>query len=316
MTRLAIRTRDLELRRSASLRRRNRGFTLVEACVSMVVMSLILLGTIDLFISSLRNTANSNGLIFANADASNALQTIVESAREAYYFSLPGESGFVPPEGMTVGNYTTTNLNDGESETIYTGIEITYPVLVSQSPLSGVSQQPVNIQCDSGACTNANPVPVYSRADSDNGNTTNQNLQILYYRSDTNGTPDANNGACLWEYELSPVAGDINQPLIGGRNSNLDPVFTSIANIPNSVQFVRPQTTGSDGSVVSIPDQLEVKVICSYYTPTNGNASNEVTNGTGQTTSLDGKCVFLRDHELTSAHESGATTNLGNQFSD
>ncbi len=270
------------------------GFTLVEACISIVLMAMLLLGAIDLFVSALRNATNATALIFANDDAATALQSVEESTREAYYFQLPDEASFTAPNGYTASNYETTMTYSGSTETICTGM------LVQMPNKSGT----FSVSLDNGSA--ASPAPsVYSRDQGVNGITPGQ--QILYYRSDSNGTPDPTAGTCLWALTISDADG--SQPTYN------QPIIKTIApNLSNAVQFLRPQSApNGQGVTTSIPYEVEIKVICSYYAPTGGDATNEVSNGE-QTTSLDGRCVFMRDHELSATYENGSTSPVNNKF--
>jgi type II secretory pathway pseudopilin PulG len=279
-----------DVRLSIKRHRRNGGFSLLESCVALLLMSLLLLATIELFIDALRNDVDSKALVFANLDAANTLQSIVESTREAYYFNLPDEANFTTPSGAMAGNYETTTDVNGNAETICTGMDVTFPNAV----------QVVSLQYDDGSVHNT--PGFYSRDASINSLT--PGTEIMYYRSDPNGTPDANAGACLWAYSLSDNGQTINRSLIN----------TIATGLPNAIQFVRPQTVPNAlGVTTSIPYEVEIKVICAYYAPTGGGASNETGNGEG-TTALTGKCVFMRDHEASDNNESGSTNPINNQY--
>jgi type II secretory pathway pseudopilin PulG len=277
---------------------RNQGFTLVEATISLLLMGLLMLGTVDLFIASLRGAVNSESLVFANLDAANALQNIVESTREAYFFQLPDESDFSPPAGATAGSYETTMAVTGGSETICTGMLVCMP----NATYTSATGLPIEFN---GTNSVTYQPTLYTRQQGPNGQTSGQ--EIMYFRADPNGAPDATNGTCLWAQTVGDQDG--SQPTINRA------IISSLAgNIPNALQFVRPQTVPNGLGVTSdIPYEVEIKVICSYYAPTGGGATNEVSNGEG-TTSLDGKCVFMRDHELSSQNESGSTNSINNHF--
>jgi type II secretory pathway pseudopilin PulG len=278
-------------------RRKSCGFTLIEATISLLLMGMLLLGSINLFIGALRNTIDAQALVYSNQDASAALQTIVDKTREAYYFQLPDEAAFAPPAGTSAGSYQTQITVSGGSETVCTGMLITMPN----------KSQSVSVALDSGSTS----VPgFYYRDQGTNGLVSGQ--QILYYRSDPDGTPDAAAGTCLWALTVSDNDGSsptFNQALI-----------KTVAPLPNAIQFVRPQSEpNSLGVTTSIPYEVEIKIICSSYAPTstaaNGSyATNEVSNGGSGSTYLDGKCVFMRDHELSATNESGSTAPLNNRF--
>ena len=116
--------------------RRLRGFTLVEAMVAMGLMTLLLAGTIDLFLAATRTTARASAQVSANLDGANALQHVTSDTREALWFALPDDhavasalANFTPPPGDTTAQFETTvgGVN------VDTGIELTFPVTATQT---------------------------------------------------------------------------------------------------------------------------------------------------------------------------------------
>jgi prepilin-type N-terminal cleavage/methylation domain-containing protein len=130
-------------------------------------------------------------------------------------------------------------------------------------------------------CTNA--VSVFDR--------TTAGTTMLYYRSDANGTPDASAGTCLWEY------GTMN-----GTAYNQSLMKSVSATTSNSIQFMRP--------TVSLQNEIEVKIVSSYYSPINKTASNEALNGT-TTTTLTGDAVMTRNSGTGAWATQTATTSGG-----
>jgi type II secretory pathway pseudopilin PulG len=295
-----MKQKDQQLKRKRLLRaggasREKGGYTLIEATISLLLMSLLLLGTIDLFINAMRNSSDENALIFANLDAANALQAVVESTREAYYFQLPddvppsGQLAFEPQAGQTAGSYEATMTVGSQTATVCTGMMVTFPPTVATT----------SVNFDDGSTHSV--TGLYDRYPSAN---TTTGTQVLYYRSDPDGTADADAGTCLWAYSMSDNGATINKALI----KSIAPA------LPNAVQFVRPQSVpNAQGTTTSIPYEVEIKVVCSYYAPTGGAATNEVSDKQA-TTSLDGKCVFMRDHEIGTTYENGSTSPVNNQF--
>ena len=70
---------------------------------------------------------------------------------------------------------------------------------------------------------------------------------------------------------------------------------------PNAVQFVRPTYAG-----VPEPNQVEIKIISGYYSPINGQQTNEEGNG-ASSSQFVGKCVYMRDHQPGATAAGGRT---------
>ncbi|MBV9850327.1 MAG: prepilin-type N-terminal cleavage/methylation domain-containing protein [Armatimonadetes bacterium] len=264
------------IRSARAAGRRARGFTLVEVLVATVLASLLMMGTMDLYMTSARTTLKVNARVAASQDAANAVQQVIQLTREAQSFSLPSETTFVVPTGLPAGSYQ-TSLG---GEPIYAALELLQPATTATTVTNtagvAVPIAPLNRQ-GAGAA------------------------RLLFYRADADGTPDANAGKCLWEYSVQDSGASVNRAVC----KSID------AGAPNAVQFVRPVVMiGSPPTAAAQPHDLEVKVISSYYSLDNGQQTNEETNGS-DTSQLSGKCVLMRDSD-TSPAPGGATTNPGN----
>ena len=281
-----IKTMNRELKRHVHIRkyrldvtsRRNAGFTLVEAMISMLIMSLLLTGTIELFIASARTTVKTQAEANATIDAARAMHNLIEYAREAHWMALPTEDlpGTFTPMFTGIPGYTAASYyqtTDGTS-TIDTGLLLTFP-----GYKSGASPVTVNLSSGTVALNGASNAEVYDRSQ--------DGPQVLVYRSDTNGVPDPSAGTCLWEYSLSDGGATYNQAII-----------KSVASAANAVQFVRPTDTSND----PLPFQIEMKIVSGYYSLEVGQQTNEQSNGE-HTSQLTGMCVLMRDHEMDGSHE-------------
>jgi type IV pilus assembly protein PilV len=77
--RLRIRTRN----RSGSTQARSRGFTLIEALVSLVILSVGLLGVLGMRMASFKNTANANARAAASVHAADMLDRLRANPQRA-----------------------------------------------------------------------------------------------------------------------------------------------------------------------------------------------------------------------------------------
>ncbi len=270
--------------RAASRRskRATSGFTLVETAVAVVIMALILLATMTVFIMASRMAVSANSTVFSTQDASNSLQGIVEETREASWLALPGEQYgggvdagqalFTPLPGYaSIPLYYQTLFSN---TTIDTAIELTYPA-------AGPSQQVYLASGNTLTLSTGTGNALYNR-DNPNG------LQVLIYRSDASGVPDPSAGMYLWEYSVTDLGATYNQSLIKVAET---PALA--AQLPDAVQFVRPIVGAGPNTE---PYEVEIKLLCAYYSPINNFVTSESTNGI-QSTQLTGKCVLMRDHE-------------------
>lgn len=278
-------------------------------------MSLLFLGSMTMLLTAGRGVVRTQSQVYSNGDAANAIQNVIGQLREASAFSLPtstaagqAENNWTPLSGVALTQFSTT-LN---GETINTAMEIVTPGTLTPQ-MDGYTAQVVRKDGTTG-------LPPYLRVlstkpnvywESSQGTWTaapvsNQTLGglgvngsavSLIYRGDPDGTPDpdplaAGNpnplaGTYLWQYRVPDTDASFNLVKYPG---NLTALCKTVATASNAVQFVRP----SYGTIAQ-PNQVEIKVISSYYSPINGRQTSEETGG-ATASQLNGKCVFMRDH--------------------
>jgi type II secretory pathway pseudopilin PulG len=267
---------------AVSRRRTTCAFTLIETMVSLLIMGFLMLGSMDMYINSLRMASRSTAEVFASQDAAVAMRNIEDQVRESLWLALPNTGDAADTNGElffteelanipSLSGYTTTNFMSTASSGGYTadtGLFLAYPSYNDVPLFSTTSNGNRNGQSYGIAV----PYHMYTRIGANNGG-------VLIYRSDSNGTPDPTAGQYLWEVSTGANPA-INRSLI----SSVDTTTW------DAVQFERPinGTTAYDWEV-------EIKVTSGYYSAINGQQTNESTNGTS-TTQLVGRCVAMRDH--------------------
>ena len=285
-----------------------RGFGLLEALLCVSLMSLLFLGAMTMLLTAGRGVVRTQSQVYSNGDAANAIQNVIGQMREASAFSLPtstaagqAENNWTPLSGVSLSQLSTT-LN---GETINTAIQVVTPGTLTPkmdgytaSPLPAglrvLAQTPGGYwQASTGGGWAAAPVSTQTLG----GLGVNGSAVYLIYRGDPDGTPDpdplaAGNpnpkaGTYLWQYLVPSNDASFN---LAKYPANLTALCKSVATASNAVQFVRP----SYGTVAQ-PNQVEIKVISSYYSPINGRQTSEETAG-ATASQLNGKCVFMRDH--------------------
>ncbi len=288
-------------------------------------MSLLFLGAMGLIISASQLTVRSQAEVYATGDAANALQNIMGQIREASSFSLPTSATANTPEtgwnlmGSTSLTQFSTNLNN---ETINTAIQVAAPPILTPASNGYPTPMPAQLRVlstagggaywSSGQGTWTAPPVNISTPGSISFAPNTVYLPVpgsaaigaiyLIYRGDANYAPDPAAGTYLWEYAVP-------------SNASFNPaVYTptllckSISAAPDAVQFVRAVYNG-----VPEKDQLEVKIISSYYSPINGQQTNE--EGSGASSSqLSGKCVLMRNHCSAADPPNAAIQSSGNTF--
>lgn len=300
-------------------KRRQRGFGLLEALLCISLMSLLFLGAMTMLLTAGRSVVRTQAQVYSNSDAANAIQNVIGQLREASAFSLPtsnaagqAESNWTPLSGTALGTFSTT-LN---GETINTAMEVVTPATLSPqmdgytaSPLPGglrvLAQAPGAYWQTKGGGWAAAPVSTQTPG----GLGVSDSAVSLIYRGDPDGTPDADPtgnpnpkaGTYLWQYQI-PADSTFN---LVKYPDHLTALCKSVATAPNAVQFVRAYYAPTG----QLPEQnqVEVKIISSYYSPVNGQQTSEETAG-ATASQLSGKCVYMRDH-CTAA--SSNTTNSG-----
>ncbi len=286
-------------------KRRQCGFGLLEALLCVSLMSLLFLGAITMLLTAGRGVVRTQSQVYSNGDAANAIQNIIGQLREASAFSLPtstnagqAESNWAPLSGVSLSQFSTT-LN---GETINTAIQVVTPgTLTPQMDGYTASPQPAGLrvlattpggywQASAGGGWAATPVSNQTLG----GLGVPGSAVYLIYRGDPDGTPDADPtgssipkaGTYLWQYQV-PADSTFN---LVKYAANLTVLCKSVATASNAVQFVRPAY-----GAIAQPNQVEIKVISSYYSPINGQQTSEETAG-ATASQLNGKCVFMRDH--------------------
>jgi prepilin-type N-terminal cleavage/methylation domain-containing protein len=263
------------------------GFTLVEVMIALPLVALLLIGSFNLFLMSLRLGTKTSAQLVATQDAANAIQQVVEVGREANAISLLG-SGNPTPTGYSNTNFSTT-LN---GQTINTGIWVTMPSALapvdigytnaSLNYITVVNNQGVAIPATQTAPMSGAPYNSVPTAGEVSTETT-----FLIYRANKDGSANPGTGGYLWEQPISP----------SGTGYAL--CRTIATGTPNAVQFFQPTTV----------NQIEVKIVSGVYSAVNGVQTDEEGNGTF-TSQLDGKCILMRDHNPTGTESGGTTSNV------
>ena len=307
--------------------RRQRGVGLLETMLCISLMSLLFLGAMTLIVSASRLTVRTQAQVYATGDAANALQNVMSQIREASSFSLPTSNTANTPEtawsllsGTSLTQFSTTLTMNGTPETINTAIQVAAPLVL----MPGANGYPAPLPAQLRVLSTAGGGAFWSAGQ---GTWTAPPINIsvpgsvgfpsntvylptpgsaaavyLIYRGDANYAPDPAAGTYLWEYAI---------PANAAFNPAAYPptaLCKSVSTAPNAVQFVRAVYSG-----VSEKDQIEVKIISSYYSPINGQQTNE--EGSGASSSqLSGKCVFMRNHCSAADPPNASTQSSGNVF--
>lgn len=254
------------LRPRRRLKRTAQGFTLLEVLFATMLMSLILTGVVDLFLTASKLTVRANAIANTGLSSANAVQQILKDTREAEALRLPGDLstlgpnsivGFQPLPGYT--NIATSYETTVNGQPVLTAMEINVPPSKSYSVLDSGGNS-IAMDGSSGAKL------VYDRtmANSD---------WILFYRGDADHTPDPAAGKFLWKYQHST----------GATSAVCRSIATKAA---DAVQFIQPTNSKTE---------VAVKVVSSEYSLINGQQTNEESDGT-TTSALTGKCVMMRDN--------------------
>lgn len=252
--------------------RRQRGFTLVEAVVGSTLISLVFLGTMQLFTESQRGVQRTGVQVQASQDAAIGLQYVLSNARESWRFALPadGAGAFIAPGGALTDYQSSTGAN--------TALELVMPALTNLA-----------LRDQSGSKFTL-PQGGYDRTAQAGGD-------ILWiYRGDApapgpfnpavRGNPNANSGKFLWACRRPAGAVNAGQDryqvickLILTKHAN-----GSLA--MDAVQFGRPAS--------GVSTEIEVKLVSGDTTSINGTQTNEATDGSS-VDALYGKCALIRN---------------------
>ena len=300
--------------------RARRGFGLLETLICMSLLSLLFLGAMNLIMSALRSTVRTQAQVYSTGDAANSIQNIIGQLHEASAFALPTSSAANAAESTwaTVGTVPlsqfSTILADGSAsgETINTAIEImSPPPMTPKDNGYTASPMPAGLRVlsvagrtwEAGAAGSTwAPSPNAPPYNAMGNGGLGKGAVALIYRGDPNGSPNSATGTYLWQYSM-PADGTFD--LVKYPPTAL---CKSVSTAPNAVQFVRPTYGG-----VAEQHQMEIKIISSYYSPINGQQTNEQGSG-ASSSSLTGKCVYMRDHYAGggSGSQAPANTRTGN----
>ena len=310
------------MKRISSTRTR-RGFGLLETLICMSLLSLMFLGATSLIISTMRSTVRTQASVYSTGDAANSIQQIIGQLHEASAFALPtsdkpntAENGWATVGAVPLGQFSTV-FADGTpgGQTINTAIEILSPPPMTPhdngytaqvTRADGTTGLPYGLRvlssagaiCEAGTAGSTwAPAPSAQPYNAMGDGGLGKGAVTLVYRGDSNGNPNSASGTYLWQYAM-PVSGAfdlVNHPPTA--------LCKSVSLAPNAVQFVRPSYGG-----IAEQHQMEIKIISSYYSPINGQQTNEQGNG-ASSSSLTGKCVYMRDHYAGGGAASQAPTN-------
>jgi hypothetical protein len=251
------------------------GFTLVEVTVATGLTLLLFFAALTVYVAATRLTVSNGAACYAATDAANVVQHTVEDAEEASWIALPGDPGWTSPGTAPASAFQTID----KGTALFTGVELVFPATAA-----------VTVQDAGGAALTVSPVP-YNRSLSPSPS------PLWIYRADSDGTPDAALGKYLWL--MGTERGQaVSKALTGSLNSQF----------LNAVQFSRPVT--ASGPPQALPYQLQIKLVSTYYSSFAQAQTSELTTGS-QEAVVVGKCVLLRDHELSSDHEPGTPVVYG-----
>ncbi len=297
-------------------KQRQAGFSLLETLIALSLVSLVLLGSVDLYINATRLSTKTQAEMSANLDAANTIQYVIMQIQEALSFALPDETAAgtsgtasnlwtTPPSAIPAGTYQTTY----NSETIFTAIEVTNPATLTATANGYTASQipPVNGSPDTtihvcGSSSGYSSTISLSTLNYVGGAT--PGITYIIYRGDPDGTPDADPtgntktraGTYLWEYNYAS----------GTRTA----LCKTVATAPNAVQFIRPLASVTNGIGSPLANQVELKIVSAYYSPINSVQTSQANDGS-QVSQLTGECIYMRDHG-TQAVSSSANTKSSN----
>ncbi len=252
--------------------RRQRGFTLVEAVVGTVLISLVFLGTMQLFTESQRGVQRTGVQVQASQDAAIGLQYVLSNARESWRFALPadGAGSFLPPGGALTDYQSSTGAN--------TALELIMPALTNLTlrDASGSKFLLTPGGFDRTAQAGGDILWIY-RGNAPAPGTFNPAVR---------GTPNADSGKYLWACRRPVGAVNAGQDqfqvickLILTKHADGSPAT-------DAVQFGHPAS--------GVSTEIEVKIVSGDTTSINGTQTNEATDGSS-VDALYGKCALIRN---------------------
>ena len=259
-------------RKARQKRGRQGGFTLVEAVVGTVLISLVFLGTMQLFIESQRGVQRTGVQVQASQDAAIGLQYVLSNARESWRFALPadGAGSFLPPGGALSEYQSSTGAN--------TALELILPAQVNYT------------LHDAGGSKFVLSPGGYDRTAQAGGD-------ILWvYRGDApapgafnpavRGNPNASSGKYLWACRRPAGAINAGQDRFQVICKLILTKHSDGSAATDAVQFSRPAS--------GVTSEVEVKIVSGDTTSINGTQTNEATDGSS-VDALYGKCALMRN---------------------
>lgn len=252
--------------------RRQRGFTLVEAVVGTVLISMVFLGTMQLFIESQRGVQRTGVQVQASQDAAVGLQFVLTNAREAWRFALPtdGAGSFLAPGGALTDYQSSSGAN--------TALELILPATATY------------VLRDSGGSKFTLSPGGFDRTAQAGGD-------ILWiYRGNApaagpfdptvRGIPNNDSGQYLWACRRPVGAVNAAQDRFQVICKLILARHTDGSAATDAVQFTRPAS--------GVLGEIEVKIVSGDLTSINGTQTNEATDGSS-VNALYGKCALMRN---------------------
>lgn len=257
---------------SPKLCRRQHGFTLVEAVVATALISLVFLGTMQLFIESQRGVQRTGVQVQGSQDAAIGLQYVLSNARQSWRFALPsdGASSFPVPGGAVTDYISSTGAN--------AALELILPATINYAlrDASGAKFTLSPGGFDRSAQAGGDILWIY-RGNAPAAGTFDPTVR---------GIPNANNGKYLWACRRPAGAVDATQDRYQVVCKLILTQHADGSAATDAVQFNRP-SSGATG-------EIEVKIVCGDVTSINGTQTNEATDGSS-VNSLYGKCALMRN---------------------
>lgn len=215
----------------------------METMIAVVLMGLILGGTMDLFLTTTRTTASTQARLTATLTAANAMQRVMNDAREAQSVDISARTF----------NSKSTDAPDGT----HAGMTLTYPPAMADTAVT------LTTGTYTLSATNSPSDALYNRATA--GTTT-----LSIYRADSDGTADPTAGQYLWVVGTEPGHTAIAAP--GRSIARLADTATVAAAISDAVRFTQPNAYNLN--------EVEIRLVGSAYSPINKDQTSESTGTT------------------------------------
>ncbi|MBC8103598.1 MAG: hypothetical protein H7Z41_13560 [Cytophagales bacterium] len=258
---------------------RQMGHSLLETTVAMTIVSLLLIGSMTLYLTAARTTTKTQNQTFASTDGALAAQQVAEYAREAYRAITPDTNSPLYPfdldsasfkTAFPPGKYSGLTIDDfrykrADNSVVNTGVQLVFrQVLRDQAHLVNPGDPVAPLVLNRSG--NPTSVPAY---DYSSGSTSATEMLYLY-RARKDGRPDTKaTGNWLW------VRGVFNgqaiaKPVLALTYQNTLPLKAGV--LPEVVAFVAPDSSPS----------LEFTVAASQYGGPRGQVSSDTTDGASE----------------------------------